>query len=49
MALGRRAHLLQAYIRLDVLRTASDIDLNAGQRGNRAREIVTARARRGRY
>jgi hypothetical protein len=46
MALGRLAHLLQAYIRLDVLRTACKIDFNLGRRGNRAREIMIARAPR---
>jgi len=49
MALGRLAQLVQAYIRLDVLRTACKMDLNRGRRGNRAREIIIARARRGGY
>jgi hypothetical protein len=47
MALGRFAQLLQAYIRLDLLRAACEFDFNLGRRGNRAREIISARARRG--
>ena len=49
MAVRRLAHLPQAYVRIDVLRTASETDLKLGRRGNRARVIIAACARGGRY